>query len=181
MTVPGYETLTYYATPPNSYVGTTIFLSYIVAALYATTAITISLYSQYITLPDTNATPDNTGLNAAKNARKRHIGIYAFLASISFATLSYNMLMFLITHYLSWGGDQSRSITNVSIQNLKNWMLDSSLFQDFAQDLVKDAPSAVWTQIAIVATWFWNIWMAQKGKAIYPSAPLTAQELMDED
>ncbi|KAF2849551.1 hypothetical protein T440DRAFT_129754 [Plenodomus tracheiphilus IPT5] len=164
MSLPWYDALAYYSTPPNSYIGTTIFLSYIVAALYATITITISLYGRYNTLPNTYATPKNPGLNAAKNARKRHVKIYAFLASISFATLSYNMLMFLITHYLSWSGDQNPSVTKVTVSRLKSWMLDSPLFQDFAQDLVKDAPSAVWTQSAIVATWFWNIWMAQKAR-----------------
>ncbi|KAH9876619.1 hypothetical protein J1614_003751, partial [Plenodomus biglobosus] len=160
----GFDALTSYASPPHNYIGTAVFLSYIVAALYATITITVSLYNRYSASPDTLATPRNPALNDAKDARKRHIKIYAFLASVSFATLSYNMLMFLITQYLSWSGNQSGNLTDISISKLKGWMLNSSLFHDFAQDLVKNAPSAVWTQSAIVATWFWNIWMAQKAR-----------------
>ncbi|KAI4622486.1 uncharacterized protein J4E87_006428 [Alternaria ethzedia] len=148
----------------NTYIGTTIFLSYIVAALYATIKISYSLYSQYSAIFNTSSPSKNEKLNAAKAARARHIKIYAFLASISFAMLSYHMLMFLITHYLEWSGDKSRSFSNVSADQVKRWMLESTLFQDFAQDLVKDAPNAVWTQAAILATWFWKIYMAQKGK-----------------
>lgn len=164
MSFPSFDTPLYYAAPPHNYIGTTVFLLYIIVALYTTIVITLSIYGQYTTLPDTYANPGNPGLNAAKNARKRHIKIYAFLASISFAMLSYNMLMFLVTHYLSWSGDPSRSVGNVTIPALRSWMLDSSLFQEFAQDLVKNAPSAVWTQSAIVGTWFWNIWMARKAR-----------------
>lgn len=163
MEIPSYDALVYYATPPNSYIGTTIFLSYIVAALYATIAIIYSLYAQYTVIFHTSSSSNDEKLGAAKAARARHIKVYAFLASISFATLSYHMLMFLITHYLEWSEDQSRSFSNVSVEKLKTWMLESTLFQDFAQDLVKDAPNAVWTQAAILATWFWNIYMGQKG------------------
>ncbi|RYO41108.1 hypothetical protein AA0111_g1035 [Alternaria arborescens] len=165
MDIPGYDALAYYATPPNSYIGTTIFLSYIVAALYATIKIIYSLYSQYTVIFHASSTANDEKLGAAKAARARHIKIYAFVASISFATLSYHMLMFLITHYLEWSGDKSRSLSNVSVEKLKRWMLESTLFQDFAQDLVKDAPNAVWTQAAILATWFWNIYTGQKARA----------------
>ncbi|KAI4698407.1 hypothetical protein J4E81_005630 [Alternaria sp. BMP 2799] len=164
MEIPGYDALVYYATPPNSYIGTTIFLSYIVAALYATIKISYSLYAQYTAIFSAASSSKDEKLNAAKAARARHIKIYAFLASISFATLSHHMLMFLITHYLEWSGDKSRSFSNVSANQVKRWMLESTLFQDFAQDLVKDAPNAVWTQAAILATWFWNIYMAQKAR-----------------
>jgi hypothetical protein len=163
MAIPGYDDLVYYATPPNSYIGATIFLFYIVAALYATCAITYSLYTQYTTIFHIPTSNKDEKLNAAKVGRVRHIKIYAFLASVSFATLSYNMLMFLITHYLDWTGGKNRSLSDVSGDKLKRWMLESTLFQEFAKDLVKDAPNAVWTQAAILATWFWNIWMGQKG------------------
>jgi hypothetical protein len=163
MEIPGYDALINYATPPTNYIGSTIFLSYIVAALYATIKIAYSLYSQYTVIFNTSESSKDDQIKAAKAARARHIKIYAFLASISFATLSYHMLMFLITHYLEWSGDKSRSFSNVNAQKLKRWMLESTLFQDFAQDLVKDAPNAIWTQAAILATWFWNIYMGQKG------------------
>ena len=163
MAIPSYDALVHYTTPPNSYIGATIFLSYIVASLYATFTITYSLYTQYATIFHTPTSKNDEKLAAAKVARARHIKIYAFLASISFATLSYHMLMFLMTHYLEWNEDKSRSLSVVSAEKLKRWMLESTLFEDFAKELVKDAPNAVWTQASILATWFWNIWMGQKG------------------
>jgi hypothetical protein len=170
MAIPGYDD---YFTPPQNYIGATLFLAYIFAALYATFSITYSLYSQYntIILGSTKPTKDEN-LQRARSARARHIQIYAFLASISFATLSYNMLMFLINHYLTWSNPSDTSLSKLSalsVERLKSWMLDSSLFQDFANDLVKDAPNAVWTQAALSGTWFWGIWIAQKGTLFYSS------------
>lgn len=168
MNVPGYDALVYYTMPPNNYIGTTLFLSYIVAALYATFAITWSLYSQYAAIFNGPTSKKDEKLGAARTARSRHIKIYAFLASLSFATLSYNMLMFLITHFLEWCAKKSQNPSDVTIEQLKGWMLESTLFQDFAQDLVKNAPNAAWTEAAILATWFWNIYMAQKGEIFLP-------------
>jgi hypothetical protein len=138
MAIPFYEDLVYYATPPNSFIGATIFLSYIVFALYATCSIAYSLYTQYTAIYCPQKPNKDARLDAAKTARARHIKIYAFLASISFATLSYHMLFFLITHYL-----------------------------DFARELVQSKGNAVVTQLAILGTWYWNIWMAGKGKHIH--------------
>jgi hypothetical protein len=163
MGIPGYDTLVHYATPPNSYIGAFIFLSYIVLALYATLSIIISLFAQYKAL--FNTPTNDAKLNNARAARAQHIKIYAFLASISFATLSYHMLMFLIPHYLAWSRQNTPSLSSViSLSKLHTWMLESTLFQDFAADLVANAPNALWTQSAILATWFWNIWMAQQAR-----------------
>jgi len=172
MEIPLYSTLLHYATPPNSYIGASIFLSYIVLALYATLSITYSLYTQYTAIYHSTPTK-NDSLKAARTARARHIKIYAFLASISFAALSYHMLFFLITHYFEWSGDKNRNFSAISGGKLKKWMLDSTLFQDFASDLVRDVPNAMWTQGAILATWFWNVWMAGKGTYALHSIPFS--------
>jgi hypothetical protein len=162
--IPFYDSLVYYARPPHSYIGAAIFLSYIVLALYSTLRIVGSLYTQYTRLyHGSNTTKDGEALRSAKDARARHIKIYTFLASVSFATLSYHMLSFLITHYFAYTGATDRDFSSVSAEGLKRWMLDSTLFQDFAAELVENEQNAVWTQLAILATWFWNIWMARKG------------------
>jgi hypothetical protein len=163
MAFPGYATLVHYATPPNSYIGASIFLSYIILALYATLSILISLYAQYTSIFTSPTTTKNAQLSNARTARARHIKIYAFLASVSFATLSYHMLFFLITHYFNWTGVSHHNFSAVSVAGLRDWMLESTLFQDFAKDLVKNAQNAAWTQAAILCTWFWNLWMAGKG------------------
>jgi hypothetical protein len=174
MAIPFYDSLTYYATPPNSYIGSAIFLSYIVFALFATASITYSLYSQYTAI--FNVTKD-ANLEAAKAARARHIKIYTFLASISFATLSYHMLFFLITHYLDWTADKHRSLSAVTGGKLKSWMLQSTLFQDFANELVQSKGNAVVTQLAILGTWYWNIWTAKKGTCALNTGCVTLADL----
>ncbi|KAF1912045.1 hypothetical protein BDU57DRAFT_505931 [Ampelomyces quisqualis] len=150
-----------YATPPNNYIGTTIFLSYIVLALYATTSISYSLFTQYTNIFRAHPKDKDELRNTSRFARARHIKIYAFLASISFATLSYHMLFFLITHYEHWSDE---ALSAVSGEKAKRWMLESTLFQDFATELVENKRNAVWTQIAILATWLWNIWMGRKAR-----------------
>jgi hypothetical protein len=162
--IPFYDSLVYYAKPPHSYIGAAIFLSYIVLALYSTLSIVASLYTQYTRLyHGSNTAKDGEALRNAKSARARHIKIYTFLASVSFATLSYHMLFFLITHYFAYTGASDRDFSSISVAGLKKWMLDSTLFQDFAAELVKNEANAMWTQLAILATWFWNVWMARKG------------------
>jgi len=163
MAIPIYDSLVYYATPPNSYIGSAIFLAYIVAALYATFHITLSLYTRYASIYHSGKASKDANLEAYKSARARHIKIYAFLASISFATLSYHMLFYLITHYLNWTGDRHQSLSAVTSSKVKDWMLQSTLFQDFAGELVQSKGNAAVTQLAILGTWYWNIWMAAKG------------------
>lgn len=45
-----------------------------------------------------------------------------------------------------------------------NWMLESTLFESFARELVSDGPSTVWTQVGLLGTWFWNVWIADTGE-----------------
>ncbi|KAH5700949.1 hypothetical protein HBI44_047770 [Parastagonospora nodorum] len=164
MGIPIYDDLVYYATPPNSYVGSAIFLFYIVAALYATLSIVIDLYKRYASIYHSRKASKDAKLEAYKAARVKHIKIYAFLVSISFATLSYHMLFFLITHYLNWTGDKHRDLSAISGSKIKGWMLQSTLFQDFASELVQSKGNAAVTQVAILGTWYWNIWMAAKAR-----------------
>lgn len=166
--------LTAYSTPPHNYVGTTLFLSYIVSALYLTFTITFSLYQQYTATFDSHPSspPSKFKQNGAgkvetRNARARHVKIYTALALISFASISWHMLGFLITSFLDWSHSPSRNVFAVlgdgAGGKLKRWMLETGLFGDFAMQLVADRESAVWTQLAILATWGWNLWVAGKG------------------
>lgn len=153
------------ANPPTNVLGTALFLSYIAVALYCSASSTLSLYNKYATI-SSGKPGKNKGDEAAeqvKNTRKRHIKIYAFLASISFAMLLFNILSFLIKSFVRWSRSRDLEPTHVTVARLQNWMLESSLFESFANELVRDGPSMVWTQAAILATWFWNIWMAAKG------------------
>jgi hypothetical protein len=161
------ENVRAYASPPTNAIGTALFGTYVALALSCTTAITISLLRQYSSISSIKPgkKEEDKQLKEIQNARKRHIKIYAFLASVSFATLSYHMLRFLATSYDEWATSKWLLIRTLNTDHLRGWMWDSTLFQSFAQQLVGDGASTVWTQAAILATWFWNIWMAEKGKS----------------
>jgi hypothetical protein len=167
--------LTQYTTPPNNYIGSSIFLSYIVVALYLTSTIGYSLYTQYVAAfhshpssPPSKFKQNGKGKVETRSARKRHVKIYTFLALVSFVSTSWHMLGFLITSFLDWSNSGTRNVFAVlgtnAVDKLKRWMLGTSLFNDFAVQLVADGESAVWTQGAILATWFWNLFLASKGR-----------------
>ncbi|KAF1969311.1 hypothetical protein BU23DRAFT_591695 [Bimuria novae-zelandiae CBS 107.79] len=147
-----------YANPPFNYLGSTLFLSYILLALFFTFGISILLYSQYKRIPSLKLSQE------IKDARTRHIKIYAFLASISFAILSYNMLSFLIQSLTAWARMKNLMGIRVGLLDLGNWTLETNLFESFAQELVRKRPGAVWTQVGLLGTWFWNVWMAYKAQ-----------------
>ncbi|KAF1948537.1 hypothetical protein CC80DRAFT_556240 [Byssothecium circinans] len=161
-----FATLTNYANPPNNVIGSTLFLTYIALALYSTVAITTSLWKQYntIAIPKTAKNEAKKELQQLQDARRRHIKIYAFLASISFATASYHMSLFLLNSFATWNDKTTADLTlsDLRAEKLKSWMLESTLFESFAKDLVSDGPSAAWTQGAVLGTWFWGVWMGQK-------------------
>lgn len=154
---------THNANPPTNYIGTTIFLSYIAAALYLTFSITLSLNRQYTSI-STSASKKNEAEHTIK-ARARSIKIFSVLAGTSFATLSWHMLNFLIASYLQWNDRKHLSQAELSGDTLKRWMLESTLFQDFARELVNNRASAAWTQVAILGSWFWGVWTAREGKS----------------
>ncbi|KAJ8108797.1 hypothetical protein OPT61_g7917 [Boeremia exigua] len=164
-----------YSTPPQNYVGSTFFLTYIVVALYLTTVLTYSLYKQYTSViyahpssPPSKFRQNGDGKVETRNARVRHIKIYTVLALISFTSISWHMLGFLITSFLDWNGSSTRNIlaalSSDVLDKLKRWMMETTLFNDFAIQLVADGESAVWTQLSILATWGWNLWLGQKGR-----------------
>ncbi|KAF2624565.1 hypothetical protein BU25DRAFT_373949, partial [Macroventuria anomochaeta] len=167
--------LTQYTTPPNNYIGSTFFLSYIVVAFYLTSAIGYSLYTQYTSVfhshpssPHSKFKQNGAGKVETRNVRARHIKIYLILALISFTSISWHMLGFLITSFLDWNKSSTRNVFavlgNTAFDKLQRWMLETSLFNDFAIQLVADGESAVWTQLAILATWGWNLWISRKGR-----------------
>ncbi|KAF2998552.1 hypothetical protein E8E13_005404 [Curvularia kusanoi] len=167
--------LAQYTTPPNNYIGSTLFLSYIVVALYLTLTISYSLYTQFTSLfrsspasPFSKSSQNGADQPSIRNARARHIKIYGALALLSFGSISYHMLGFLITSFLDWHGSTSpRNVLAVlsssnAVSQLKAWMLQTGLFNNFAAELVADPQSAVWAQLAVLSSWGWNLWMGRK-------------------
>ncbi|KAF2657756.1 hypothetical protein K491DRAFT_741337 [Lophiostoma macrostomum CBS 122681] len=164
-----FETLTLYANPPTNIVGTTLFLSYIASALYFISSIAVSLVGKYRAL---NGKPKNA----------RDIRILVAFATVSFASLSYHMLKFLVISYSQWnvnrqffgtragtGGPGDEGGWQGLWLRVWQWMLSSALFESFAKELVSDAPSTLVTQVALLGTWFWDVWIA--GKATQRKLP----------
>jgi len=159
------HSITAYANPPFNVIGATLFTGYVVLALYCTTSVTVSLYRQYRSIPSGKTRDkEDEHHKQVRDARKRHIKIYAFFASLSFATLSYHMIRFLANSYDGWASDKWLLIRTLTKDTLRGWLWDSTLFETFAIHLVGDGASTLWTQAAILSTWFWNIWMAAKGE-----------------
>ncbi|KAG9197753.1 hypothetical protein G6514_001088 [Epicoccum nigrum] len=167
--------LAVYLSPPTNYIGSALFLSYIVAALFLTSTIGYSLYTQYISTfhsrpssPPSKFKQNSAGQVSTRNARARHIKIYTGLALISFTNISWHMLGFLITSFLDWNSAPTRDVLTAlnpnALDKLKTWMLQTGLFNSFAMQLVADPESALWTQLSILATWGWNLWLGNKAR-----------------
>ena len=167
-----------YANPPTNYIGTALFLIYITLALLLTGYVAWDLYTRCSTLlisrcTPTPPTPETKSKNATPNidirsARARHIEIYALFASVSFAVLSFHMLNFLMHSYEQWAVGRRATIPTLEV-SLKAWMLATSLFESFAKGLVGDGPSSLWTQVGVLGTWFWTVWMGGKGWSFFSS------------
>ncbi|KAF2791441.1 hypothetical protein K505DRAFT_280727 [Melanomma pulvis-pyrius CBS 109.77] len=157
-----YPDFTPYANPPTNYLGTVLFLLYILLALVLTGYIPLSLFKRYQSLVNfpliSTTSPPSPRI---RDARARHIKIYAGLASVSFAMLSYHMLNFLMDSYAHWSASKG-SESEMNLETLKQWMLNSALFETFARELVDDGPSTVWMQVGVLGSWFWGVWMGGK-------------------
>jgi hypothetical protein len=152
------ETLVLYTNPPYNIFGTAVFLSYIALALLLTTRILLLITHQ----SQLSHSPSSSR-NAAATA------FLVALSLISFASLSYHMLSFLIRSFLRWRMNKllfkPDDVGGGFDQQLWSWMLESSLFEGFARELVGGGAGVVWTQIALLGTWFWNVWMAGRGES----------------
>ncbi|KAJ4299045.1 hypothetical protein N0V90_004289 [Kalmusia sp. IMI 367209] len=74
------------------------------------------------------------------------------------------MLSFLMQSLTIWARTRNLLGMRVGLLDLGNWMLETNLFESFAKELVKNGPSAIWTQAALLGTWYWNLWMAHKAQ-----------------
>jgi hypothetical protein len=148
---------TEYFWPPYNYIGTFLFISYIVAAL----ELINFLIPHIFTLHEQASRKPLT-----QRPRFNHILCFSILAALSFSVLSYNMLAFLFQSYSTWcktnGYVLAFQIRDIS-PKLWAWMTDSTLFSDFAQDLAKN--SQTWTPVgmALVGTMLLSQYMGIQG------------------
>jgi hypothetical protein len=149
------EALTRYANPPSNVLGTTLFLSYITLAIYFTSDVLFALYYE------------STKAHAPRSHNdRRKLKILSTLAIVSFAALSLHMLKFLINSFLTWNMSKIMFKPDEHLtlfESVWHWMLGTNLFENFAKEMVGAASSTVWAQIALLGTWFWNVWIAERG------------------
>lgn len=132
-------------TPPTNYIGTTVFLSYIVAALLLTFFI---LFNEI--LP-----------RWQRCVRNRKVSIMAVLAATSFSILSLNMISFLLQSFYDYVENKDQ---DVAFEQLWPWMLNSNLFYDFAQSLLADSFVVAWTRSSLFMAMFMGAEMSYLGE-----------------
>lgn len=139
----------------TNYLGATIFWLYIVAAL----AFTALIIHTLIDLPHPKGVDESI--------RNRNIKVFATLALISFATLSFNMLHVLIQSFALWiHGRELHDIKDL-LPGIWHWSLTSTLFHDFGEAIVEDSSGYVWAEAALAATLSVCLYMGIEG--ILPS------------
>lgn len=146
--------------PPTNYIGTALFFSYILAALVLTARVLLHLH----TLHFEHLSHDTSPAAAARFAT------LATCAVVLFATLSYHMLSFLLASYTSFCEARGLLLLPATAASVSGqlwiWMLASTLFSDFARDLVVGgtAASRAWAQTALVWSLGVSVFIGVEGK-----------------
>jgi hypothetical protein len=141
------------ASSSANYAGTAIFLGYIGAALVLVFRQIGNILSAY---------------NALKTSQEKRqkAGIFAGLAVLSFAVLSFNMLSDLFVSYRAYSKDSGFRVS-LSDTRLWSWMLHSNLFEEFADALAESHVTWWWTQLALLVTMHICIWLAQNCMSLH--------------
>ncbi|KAI7552840.1 hypothetical protein KC331_g1615 [Hortaea werneckii] len=130
---------------PTNYLGAAIFWSYILAAL-AFTGLAIH------TILKINPTTTRPKTHDDANLSARSFRLFTFLATLSFATLSANMLHVLIHSFQQWhstlpptylASSETAPMTWLSL--IWSWSTTSTLFQDFANAILASPARRIWT------------------------------------
>lgn len=158
-------------------VGAVIFFCYIIAALVLTGLILEDLRQAHLNkyYIQRRRPRDNNRPASRENGFK--ISIISSLAVLSFSVLSYNMLNFLVQSHQYWArretaaSMQRHSTTGTYLVYLKNiltadiwrWAVSSHLFQDFGEALCCEPGRSWWTQLVLLYSFGWNLYMSIQG------------------
>ncbi|KAI7534381.1 hypothetical protein KC331_g12597 [Hortaea werneckii] len=129
---------------PTNYLGAALFWSYILAALAFTS---LAIHTILNINPPTTWSKNHDDANPS--ARSRHL--FTFLAILSFATLSANMLHVLIHSFQQWHSALSPPTHPVQpapaawLSLIWSWSTTSTLFQDFAHAILATPARRIWT------------------------------------
>lgn len=168
MTSTSYDTSTKTLNAGTNTIGAIIFFAYIVAALAFSSVIVrdiLVLSSQHDSRARRN--DGSRGLGA------RLVGICSTAALISFSVLSWNMLSFLLVAYAHWAREHnivtSRSLMSLSGLRVQIWYVwvwatSSTLFETFAEDLLRDSKTWRWTTLSLLYHYACNMYISTTGK-----------------
>lgn len=162
-------------------VGAIVFFFYILAALLLSGLLINNLITTWSRKSRQSfQTRQRIGIKNAspvKNARTpgNKVAITATITGISFATLSFHMLNFLVQSYMRWSSaqisnglmlDHSTGSTWEIMRSLQiwKWPKGSTLFKDFAVVISKDPRRLWWTQLVLLYTMAWNMLMSVVGE-----------------
>jgi hypothetical protein len=148
-----------YANAPTNYFGTFLFLSYILAALCLSIFLLHQLYNKFSVKQARQS--DNA-------SQKRDILLFSALAAVSFSALSFNMVNVLTDSFLHWYSQtkwvRRRPPISETVPYLWPWMMESTLFTNFALDLVSTPETEFWSTIALLWTMGVSKYMAIEGR-----------------
>ena len=154
--------------------GALLFSAYVTLAILLTGLITYNLYCTYhASLVANLKSSDNQGRSEGK-----HLQLFALLAALSFAVLSYHMMHFLILSYAAWSTEKQThlperlsseggfTVTGNSPGtdlHIWYWLSTSTLFLDFAEIICQDSAKYWWTQQALLITMACCFFMSIEG------------------
>lgn len=168
--------------------GTAIFLGYIAGALVTSISIIRKLFiihecshkARVIRQGHDNHSSEEEAPSAANTAsssrdvkikhadayiRQRKLKLLVASSAISFSALSTTMISFLVSSFQKYDeryGPRGIAQTAQLPTRIWDWMLHSSLFQHFANDLVSTRMAAWWTCLALLISMHTTVWVADK-------------------
>ena len=158
-------------------VGAIVFFTYIFAALAFTGFIVTDIL--YLSgqrkqdAPNLRKSSRKRDAKISRGVRRTIVPLCALTAFISFSVLSWNMLLFLVESYKTWAARRSLPLIVPRYDALGirtqawfiwSWATDSSLFQQFAEDLLLDPATWENARVALLYSYAWNLWMSMAGK-----------------
>ena len=156
--------------PVHNLSGALIFTAYVISALSLTLLIAQNLYASHKKLKQSETSKVTRDLGT-------RLQIFTALAVLSFSTLSYHMLFYLVISYRGWARENGitlpqqllgdRSLLGSEDQRVQlyvwQWLTSSTLFQDFAQTICGTSARFWWTQQALLVTMAWTVFMSFEG------------------
>ena len=163
--------------PFSNTIDALIFSAYVIAALFFTIYICLDLLLAYHKQGVANDSHPNV-------KSKRNLQVFSTLATLSFSSLSYQMLKYLIVSYAKWAEINAiplpqRPFGNESLLGsgdrrievfIWQWLTSSTLFQDFAQTICSNSARFWWTQQALLVTMGWSVFMSFEGEPSFSAS-----------